>query len=620
MADGAHQRSRRFSAFVSYNYNRRDRKFARRLHRELEGYRLPRRLEPRRAAPGSPVDRLKPVFRDADEMTAAPDLSEAVREALAASDFLIVVCSPASAASVWVGREIELFRALHGDRHILTALIDGTPETAFHPALRRGPAGDIEPLAADFRPEGGGKRLAMLKLVAALAGVRLDDLIHRDAQRQMRRMMTAGASGVAAAVTVATLGGLAYTANAAAERRRNETTGLVEYMLTDLRKTMQRTGRLDQLAALNDGAMQYYRGQNLKTLSEAQLRQRAKLLQAMGEDDEKRGKLTEARESFEDAHRTTAALLAAKPNDPNRIFAHAQSEYWVGFINWRNGDGAAARRGFEAYAALAERLVRLEPGKAEWQREVGYAQSNLGMLALRQAGDLPRAEEHFATALVTFASVAEFEETDPRAQLDLADGYAWLASTQRLQGKLAAAVASCQVQRKLLDRLIESDPGNAQARAQRLYNRLALARIAADRGELVKAISELDAGKSEAAELRDNEPANMDIAKQVRAFDLFRVQTLLRLPPGRRPHPSDLMQTLGPCRPLNVNWVDDETADFCTVLKARVLAQSGDRRSASRELDQFRTSPRVDQYSKRWGLDLKRESMMVDLISDPRRE
>src|SRR5690349_14526678 len=126
MPDSAEARVHRYSAFVSYN--RADAAFVRRLHRRLEGYRLPRAVA---AASGLRGRRLKPLFRDRDELTAAPDLSDAVREALADSDFLIVICSPAAAASKWVAWEIELFRRLHGDSGILAALIEGDSQSSF---------------------------------------------------------------------------------------------------------------------------------------------------------------------------------------------------------------------------------------------------------------------------------------------------------------------------------------------------------------------------------------------------------------------------------------------------------------------------------------------------------
>ena len=84
-------------------------------------------------------------------MTAHHDLSAAVREALAQSDHLIVICSPRAARSEWVGREIEYFRAVHGDGRILAALIEGDPDTAFPPALRTTAAGQAS-VARPFSP------------------------------------------------------------------------------------------------------------------------------------------------------------------------------------------------------------------------------------------------------------------------------------------------------------------------------------------------------------------------------------------------------------------------------------------------------------------------------------
>ncbi len=129
----------RYRAFISYSH--RDAAFGRRLHRRLESYVLPRRLAGQATARGVVPRRLTPIFRDREELPAAHDLSEEVRAALAASEALIVVCSPAAAASPWVAREIETFRALHPDRPILAALAEGEPADAFPTALSRAPDG-----------------------------------------------------------------------------------------------------------------------------------------------------------------------------------------------------------------------------------------------------------------------------------------------------------------------------------------------------------------------------------------------------------------------------------------------------------------------------------------------
>ncbi|MGZ3173286.1 MAG: toll/interleukin-1 receptor domain-containing protein, partial [Croceibacterium sp.] len=160
-------RARRYSAFLSYSHA--DRAAAYRLHARLEGYRLPRRL-----AEQVGVARIRPVFIDRAEMAASPDLAEVTRKALADADFLIVACTPHTPKSDWVAREIGLFREQRGRDAILVALLGGNEKTAFPEALLDDGQGHrAEPLAADFRHEGDGSRLALLKLIATLLGVNL---------------------------------------------------------------------------------------------------------------------------------------------------------------------------------------------------------------------------------------------------------------------------------------------------------------------------------------------------------------------------------------------------------------------------------------------------------------
>ena len=273
------------------------------------------------------------------------------------------------------------------------------------------------------------------------------------------------------------------------------------------------------------------------------LQQCARDLQDKGELSEKRGDLTVARQQFIQARRMTMALLAAKPNDPKRIFDQAQSEYWVGFINWQNGDGAAAKVGLEAYASLVDRLLKIDPKNRAWRAEAGYAESNLGTLALRQAGDLPGAERYFAAALATFQTVAGTVPSDVGAQLDLADGYAWLADCQRLQNKLREAAESRQAERRLLNRLAESDPRNTNVHTRILYNELAVARIEADRGHLSTAVAELDASRvADAEKFAQNDPTNIDIVKQLRALEIV-----------QGPHPPWRCQESGGLKPCGTS-------------------------------------------------------------------
>jgi len=238
----------RYWAFLSYSH--RDAQVASALQRALETYRLPRRIVGRSTAEGSVPRFLKPIFRDREELQAGTDLKSSVRAALAQSRYLIVVCSPDAARSPWVNQEIVEFKRLHGEARVLAVIAAGEPfasrtpgreaEECFPEALRfaldanglpRGEA--LEPIAADLRPHGDGKRLATLKLIAGMvgAGVSVDELVRRDAQRRARRMATVAAASLFGMTVMAVLTLMAVQSRSEAQSQRAQAEDLIEFML-----------------------------------------------------------------------------------------------------------------------------------------------------------------------------------------------------------------------------------------------------------------------------------------------------------------------------------------------------------------------------------------------------
>jgi tetratricopeptide (TPR) repeat protein len=217
-----------YRAFISYSH--RDKASAMRLHRALESFRIPPKLVGTMTSVGEAPRRLTPIFRDREELPASPDLGAELSAAIRGSMFLIVICSPGAATSHWVEQEILQFKRAHGDHRVLALIVDGTPNASDIPGreaeecfprtlkYKIGPDGELsdaptEVIAADMRKHADGVRLAQLKLIAGLTGLKLDQLVQREAQRRNQRLTMIAAGSMMGMVLT---GGLAFYAN---ERR-----------------------------------------------------------------------------------------------------------------------------------------------------------------------------------------------------------------------------------------------------------------------------------------------------------------------------------------------------------------------------------------------------------------
>ncbi|SFJ77899.1 MTH538 TIR-like domain [Sphingomonas sp. NFR04] len=509
--------SARYGAFISYNHA--DRARARWLHRALERYRIPAKLVGGEAAFGPVPRRLGRIFRDLDELSAASDLSAEVRAALAESACLIVICTPAAAASQWVAREIALFRELHPDRPVLAALFDGEPAEALPLPLRRTAEGaETEPLAADFREGKDGRRLALLKLVAGAVGVPLDALVQRDAQARVRRVTAVTALAVCLLLAMAGLTILAVRARGEAEARRAQAEGLVEFMLTDLRDRLKEVGRLDVLRAANERALRYYGEQDLATLPPDMLARRARALMTMGEDALEAKDVARARTAFVEANRVTGALVARSPNVYDLVFAHAQSEYYLGLLHFNANDLVSAETHFEAYAALAHRLMAINSADRRSAEEIAYSAGNLCSLRMAQRAVKP-AVKLCAEALYAAEAVVRRNPDDNTLWLEVANRQGWLADAERQAGDVGALLKLRREQVALLDRMVSADPRNARNRRLRVWAERALAKAEARAGNGGEGVARMRHAISELRTMTGMDTENQELATKLHEME-----------------------------------------------------------------------------------------------------
>lgn len=188
----------KYTAFISYPHEKKAKAVARRLHKSLESYKLPRAIVKK----GFPK-RLGTFFIDDAELRVSTELAKEIEDALISSRYMIVICSERTPESDWVLREIEYFKELGRGDHIFTLLIGGEPDTAIPHSLSkevhaaetsdRSDANRVRaPLAADIRHKSLRKALKKLerekiRIAASIIGISFDDLWRRDKRRKKRR-------------------------------------------------------------------------------------------------------------------------------------------------------------------------------------------------------------------------------------------------------------------------------------------------------------------------------------------------------------------------------------------------------------------------------------------------
>ena len=173
-----------FKYFAFISYNSKDTEWGKKVQKKLEGYKMPATICSEHGWARKPI---KPVFFAPTDIQPG-GLSEELQERLRASRNLIVICSPNSAKSEWVGKEIEFFHQLGRTKQIHFFIVEGTPHSGhpdtecFNPVVDK--LGLPEILGANihekiYRWPWMNKERAYVQLVSKLLGVEFDTIWQR---------------------------------------------------------------------------------------------------------------------------------------------------------------------------------------------------------------------------------------------------------------------------------------------------------------------------------------------------------------------------------------------------------------------------------------------------------
>jgi tetratricopeptide (TPR) repeat protein len=511
----------RYYAFLSYSHK--DKELADWLHRELEKFRVPSSIAGKLTANGVVPRRLTPIFRDQQDLSAGNDLGEEIKAALAASQFLVVLCSPSAARSRWTNAEVEFFKRARPEGCVLAAVAAGEPfasdmpgreeEECFPPALRykydrRGhqTTKRAEPLAADFREAGEGRRLAFLKLVAGMLGVGLDELVQRETTRRQRRLALLAAASLGGMAVTSTLTVIAFQARNAAREQRREAEGLVAFMLGDLKDKLEPIGRLDALDGVGSRVLAYYSKQDTSQLTDAALSQRSKALSLMAQVADARGDTQAALNLYRQATAGTAEAVRRDPTNAQTIFDHAQNVFYVGQFAQKGGDLQTAESSMREYKRLAQRMVALQPDSMKYRMEQQYADTNLGVVLSGQRR-FAEAVVQFNDALTTMEAISTADGRNAVYRENVAESLAWLADAERAVGNYDRAIALRQRNLAIYNQL-SAKRGDVWYRQQAIPALRALGNLYAERGQYVIAGQQFRAAIALADQLTTVEPDN----------------------------------------------------------------------------------------------------------------
>ena len=550
----------RYTAFLSYSHA--DAKWAQWLHTRLEGYRVPKSLVGTPGRDGPIGARLGTIFRDRDELPTSGDLGATIQAALADSSALVVICSPAAAASRWANREVELFRALgRGDR-IACFVVAGTPGStdparACFPAalVAPGPEGQLmEPLAADARPEGDGRERAFLKLVAGLLGVSYDALARREVQRRHRRLLAVTAASMCGMAIAIGLAVTAYVARNDAQRRQAQAEDILGFMLGDLREKLTTVGRLDLMRAVDDKATSYFATLKPRDLSDRALEEQARSLTGIGQVRLDEGKYAQAMAAFNEAYDRSSALYQRQPGNGQRLFDRAQAEYWVGAVYWNKGLFDQAQAWFTRYRDSAVRLAAMDRSNFAWQQEVAYGQENLAAVDKSRGRDR-QAEAEYRRELALYRQWMRERPTDLAVRDAAANTISFLGSLAQDDGRLAEAEARFQEQVDLDARNRKAEPDNVVWKTNWLNAQVLLAQVQAARGNAAVARRNLDDAAQLAAALAAQDRKNLSWQYFSGLCQTLRAKLLLSTEPARAAAVADAAD--GPLRAAHVAQPDD---------------------------------------------------------------
>ena len=470
------------------------------------------------------------MFRDREELSTGQNLGDHLLDALDNSDNLIVICSPNAVSSQWVGKEIEYFKSIgRGDR-IFGLLVEGGAEALPEPLLTDVNGNPLEPLAADPRDEGDGKRLAKLKLISGLLSVNLDQLTRREQarQNQLRAIYTGIASTV---VIMAALAFVSYREQQLARQQEafeRETAMKNAANMVEFAKDISKQIDMESQARVNNQLIDYLERSGSDNLDQDTTRYLAQALQQLAmaqleQSTDEQSVIDQATadaafESFGRSRELYGAVLSEAPNNPYARFDVGIADFYIGYTHLRTGALELAEKPFQDYAARMDTLYREDPENVDFIFEYAASKQALFNLQLeRETTFTPSLEANMLAAIKAAEDAVAAVPGEP-AMLDALSVVMNMSALALARDCLYNDPRILSYRQRALDvaqQIYDLQPRNREAKGVVAHMYSALAQTHAALGQTAEArVAFLDAYRLR-VELADTDPSNQFFAAQV---------------------------------------------------------------------------------------------------------
>lgn len=504
----------KYKAFISYSHV--DAKISKWLHKKLETYRIPRRLVGTKTKNGTVPAKLFPIFRDRDDLAATTHMTDAILDAVRDSEFMIVICTPASARSKLVNREIQEFKRLNGNHNILCLIADGVPfaedpaQECFSDVLQKhiSPEGvpegySPEGLAADIRPGSDGKQAAVSKLVAGIIGVELNVLVRREMQQQKKRLVGALAGTFSVLVVISVLLLKTTEAQRIAETRTENAVNLLTYLHEIVFEALDADGNTMAQEALVRAVFENYDKLDLKNADVGVLSAWSAGGLRLGQNLERQGRNEEAAILFQEIRDFSIRFAEDHPRHPAARFRRQNAEFFYGYLKLRTGEYNEAEQSFRirlntviqaANDPLLEEDFYYLP--AGWSAVIADVQSLLGMVLAGPQDQLAEAQsllekssDNRLRAISQYRPDASpFVPNNNGLKISLASTYLHLGDLYRRKGETERAQKFYKNRIDLLANLLNEDPNDLNVTRRISVAELKFAQTLMDRGDAAGAL------------------------------------------------------------------------------------------------------------------------------------